>query len=187
MRSFAILAAATVMLTGCQTVTDVFTDAPPNIGPCPSALSLYDAHRIVELEGGEVRYENVGFTAEIIGVRSLCTYYGDRPIIANLELDIGFGRGPAARGDSHTYEYFVAVTRRDIAVIEKQVFPITVRFRAGEDRVFLTETIDAISIPRATEETSGTNFEILAGFELTEEQIAFNRSGQRFRVGAGQD
>ncbi len=187
MRSIAILAAAAVMLTGCQTVSEIFNEPEPNIGPCPSALSLYDAHRIVELEGDEVRYANVGFTGEIIGIRSLCSYYGDRPIIANLELDIGFGRGPAARGDSYTYEYFVAVTRRDIAVIEKQVFPITVRFRAGEDRIYLTETIDAISIPRATNETSGTNFEILVGFELTAEQLAFNRSGQRFRVGAGQD
>jgi len=148
---------------------------------------LYDAHRIVELEGDEVQYENVGFTGEIIGVRSLCSYSGLRPIIANLELDMAFGRGPAARGESHVYEYFVAVTRSDIAVMAKQVFPITVRFRAGEDRVFLTETVDAISIPRANEATSGTNFEILAGFELTPEQLAFNRSGQRFRVGAGQD
>ena len=187
MRSFAILAAAAVMLTSCETVANVIRDPIPNIGPCPSALSLYDAHRIVELDGGEVRFENVGFTGEILNIRSLCSYYGERPIVANLELDMAFGRGPAADGDTHTYEYFVAVTRRDIAVIEKQVFPITVRFAAGEDRVFLTETIDAISIPRATEGTSGTNFEIIAGFELTPEQLAFNRSGQRFRVGAGQD
>ena len=187
MRSFAILAAAAFMITGCQTVAEVFTDPVPNIGPCPSALSLYDAHRIVELDGGEVRYENVGFTGEILGVRSLCSYYGERPIVANLVLDMAFGRGPAAHGDTHVYEYFVAVTRRDIGVIEKQVFPINVRFRAGEDRVYLTETIDAISIPRANADTSGVNFEILTGFELTPEQLAFNRSGQRFRVGAGQD
>ncbi|WP_417483238.1 hypothetical protein [Maricaulis sp.] len=187
MRSFAILAAAALLLNGCQTVSDVFSEPEPNIGPCPTALSLYDAHRIVEFEDGIVAYDNVGFTGEILGVRSLCSYYGERPIIANLELDMAFGRGPAAQGDSHVYEYFVAVTRRDIAVIEKQVFPISIRFQPGEDRVYLTETIDAISIPRATAETSGVNFEILTGFELTPEQLAFNRSGQRFRVSAGQD
>ncbi|WP_339743110.1 hypothetical protein [uncultured Maricaulis sp.] len=187
MRSFAILAAAAFMLSGCQTVVQAFSDPVANAGPCPSALSLYDAHRIVELQGGEVRYENIGFTGEILGVRSLCTYSGENPIIANLELDMAFGRGPAAQGESHTYQYFVAVTRRDIAVIEKQVFPVTVRFRAGQDRVYMTETIDAISIPRLNADTSGVNFEILTGFELTDEQLAFNRTGQRFRVGAGQD
>tara|TARA_R110000868_G_scaffold76499_2_gene219891 strand:- start:36451 stop:37014 length:564 start_codon:yes stop_codon:yes gene_type:complete len=187
MRPFAILAAAAFMLSGCQSVVGALSTPVPNIGPCPAALSLYDAHRIVQLEGGEVRYENVGFTGEILAVRSLCSYSGERPILANLELDMGFGRGPAAVGESHTYEYFVAVTRRDTAVIAKEVFPVTVRFNAGQDRVFRTETIDAISIPRANADTSGINFEILVGFELTPEELAFNRSGQRFRVGAGQD
>ena len=186
-RSFAALAAAAGLLAGCQSVSNVLDSPEPNIGPCPSALSLYDAHRLVEINGEEITYENVGFTAEIIGVRSFCSYYGERPILANLEIDMGFGRGPAARGDAHTYEYFVAVTRRDMAVIHKETFPVRVEFDAGEDRVYLTEEIDAISIPRADEGTSGVNFEIIVGFELTPEQIAFNRSGQRFRVAAGQD
>lgn len=186
-RSLAALAASAGLLAGCQSVASVLESPEPNIGPCPSALSLYDAHRLVEVEGDEVVYENVGFTGEILGVRSLCSYYGERPIIANLEIDMGFGRGPAARGDTHTYEYFVAVTRRDLAVIRKEVFPIVVEFRPGQDRVYLTEEIEAISIPRAEEGTSGANFEIIVGFELTPEQIEFNRSGQRFRVSAGQD
>lgn len=186
-RSFAALAAAAGLLSGCQSLSDRLASPEQNSGPCPSALSLYDAHRLVEIHGDEVAYENVGFTAEILAVRSLCSYYGERPILANLELDMGFGRGPAAVGDSHTYEFFVAVTRRDVAVIEKEVFPVTVRFERGEDRVYRTERIDAIQIPRANADTSGVNFEIIAGFELTPEQLAFNRSGQRFRVAAGQD
>lgn len=186
-RSFAALAAAAGMLASCQSVSNVLDSPEPNIGPCPSALSLYDAHRLVELDGEEIDYESVGFTAEILGVRSFCSYYGERPILANLEIDMGFGRGPAARGNAHTYEYFVAVTRRDMAVIHKETFPVRVEFEAGEDRVYLTEEIEAISIPRAEEGTSGVNFEIIVGYELTPEQIAFNRSGQRFRVAAGQD
>ena len=186
-RSFAAIAAMAGLLTSCQSVQEVLSEPEPNAGPCPSALSLYDAHRIVELRNDEVIYENVGFTGEILAVRSLCSYYGERPILANLEIDFGFGRGPAAQGSERTYEVFVAVTRRDMAVMAKEIFPVSVRFPAGQDRVFRTETIDAISIPRANEGTSGVNFEILVGFELTEEQIAFNRSGQRFRVAAGQD
>ncbi|WP_291844853.1 hypothetical protein [Maricaulis sp.] len=186
-RSLALIAAMSGLLASCQSVSDILSDPEPNIGPCPSALSLYDAHRIVELRNDEVAYENVGFTGEVLAVRSLCSYYGERPILANLEIDFGFGRGPAAQGNERTYEFFVAVTRRDMAVMAKEVFPIRVRFDADEDRVFMTETIDAISIPRADEGTSGVNFEILVGFELTPEQLAFNRSGQRFRVAAGQD
>jgi len=186
-RSLALIAAMTGLLSSCQSVRDVLVDPEPNVGPCPSALSLYDAHRLVELRDGPLAYSSVGFTGEVLAVRSLCSYYGERPILANLEIDFGFGRGPAAVGSERTYDFFVAVTRRDMAVIAKETFPITVRFSADEDRVFLTETVDAISIPRADAGTSGVNFEILVGFELTEEQIAFNRSGQRFRVAAGQD
>jgi len=53
--------------------------------------------------------------------------------------------------------------------------------------VYMTESLNRITIPRATETTSGTNFEIIVGFDLTPEQIAWNRAGQRFRVNAGQD
>jgi hypothetical protein len=187
MRSLAFLTAAAVLLSGCSTAARMFEDPEPNIGPCPTALSLYDAHRIVEFEGEEIVYANIGYTGEILGVRSLCSYYGERPILANLEIDFGFGRGPAAAGSEHTYEYFIAVTRRDVGVFGRETLPLRVRFRAGEDRVYMTETIDAISIPRSAPDTSGENFEILVGFELTPEELAFNRSGQRFRVGAGQD
>ncbi|MDG1417438.1 MAG: hypothetical protein P8J78_07105 [Maricaulis sp.] len=186
MRLFAVIAATAAFLTGCQSGTNVFSAQEQNSGVCPAALALYDAHRRVEFNGEEVIYGNIGFTGEILGVRSLCTYSGDRPIIANLEIDMAFGRGPAAIGNEETYEFFVAVTRRDSAILHREVFPMRVRFNDGEDRTYATETIDAISIPRFDEGTSGANFEILVGFELSEEELAFNRSGQRFRVAAGQ-
>lgn len=190
MRTIASLAVLGLALSGCSTldaVSSALDDPEPNIGPCPAAFALYDAHRVVEFANNEEVYANVGFTGEILNVRSQCSYYGDNPILANLEIDLGFGRGPAAQGNSHTYEYFVAITRVNIGVIEKEIFPLQVRFSGDEDRTFLTETIDAISIPRAEPGTSGSNFEILVGFELSDEELAYNRSGRRFRVIAGQE
>jgi hypothetical protein len=40
-------------------------------------------------------------------------------------------------------------------------------------------------IPRASIDTSGSNFEVLIGFDVTPEMAEFNRSGSRFRVNAG--
>lgn len=174
-------------LSGCQTARKVLAvgeEAEKNPGPCPVAFSLYEASRLVELKGSE-SYANVGFTAEINKVRSLCRYVGNRPIHSDLTLDIAFGRGPAASGRTGTYQYFVAVTRKDIEVIEKKVFQIVVTFPQGVDVLELTEEIGEIIIPRANENTSGANFEIIVGFELTQEQIAFNADGKRFRVSAG--
>jgi len=182
---------ATTALAGCRSTKEVLNigeAAEANPGPCPRAFALYDASRIVEFRGGQESFANVGFTGEFQKVRSLCRYYGATPIEGDLEMDISFGRGPAAEGQSTaTYEYFVAVTRKNIGVINKQTFPIQVTFPAGADRVTLTERIDKIVIPRAKEGTSGENFEIIVGFELTEAQRAFNAEGKRFRVSAGQN
>jgi len=183
--------AATTAIAGCKSTQEVLqigAAAEANPGPCPRAFALYDASRIVEFRGGQERFANVGFTGEFQKVRSLCRYYGAQPIEGDIEMDISFGRGPAASGQSTaTYEYFVAVTRKNIGVINKQTFPIQVTFPAGADRVTVTERVDKFVIPRAKEGTSGENFEIIVGFELTEAQRDFNAEGKRFRVSAGQN
>lgn len=152
-----------------------------NPGPCPRAFTLYETSRMVQLNGAE-RYANVGFTGEINKVRSLCRYYGTAPIDANVEIDMSFGRGPAAGSATHTYYYFVAVTRKNIDVIEKQYFPVEITFPPGVNVMTKTEVIDSVTIPRAKETTSGANFEIIVGFDLTPEQYEFNAAGKRFRV-----
>jgi len=98
---------------------------------------------------------------------------------------MAFGRGPAATSDRQTYRYWVAVTRRGRAPIEKAYFDVDVRWNRGEAVVTRTERIQNIVIPRANAEISGENFEILVGFELTPEQLQFNRDGRRFRIDAG--
>jgi len=183
---FAVAAAGVFALSACSTVTNRFSDEE-NVGPCPNAFALYDAVRVVNFEGdGSEVFENVGFTAEIQDVSTLCRYVGDNPINADIELDIGFGRGPAAQGNRHTYTYWIAITRRDMAVIDKRMIEVDVRFPSGEDRVFLRERIPNVIIPRANEDTSGTNFEIILGFELTPEQLEFNREGKRFTLESAQ-
>lgn len=182
---------ATTAIAGCRSTQEVLqigAAAEANPGPCPRAFALYDASRIVEFRGGQERFANVGFTGEFQKVRSLCRYYGAQPIEGDIEMDISFGRGPAASEQSTaTYEYFVAVTRKNIGVINKETFPIQVTFPAGADRVTVTERVDKFVIPRAKEGTSGENFEIIVGFELTEAQRSFNAEGKRFRVSAGQN
>jgi len=44
--------------------------------------------------------------------------------------------------------------------------------------------LKGISIPRASAKVSGANFEVLVGFDVTPEMIAFNRDGKRFKPAA---
>jgi len=159
----------------------------PNAGPCPLLGVLYDASRLVEFKGADERFANVAFTGEMRGVRGLCRYTGSNPIEMSLDIDMAFGKGPAAEGDSRVYRYWVAVTRANMAPIEKQYFDVRVNFPGNADRMAGTETIRRVVIPRANDTVSGANFEILVGFDLTPQQIQFNRDGKRFRVDVGQE
>jgi hypothetical protein len=157
-----------------------------NAGPCPYVKVLYDASRTVEFKGGKEAAAQAGFTGEIQGISSGCAYKNDDPITIRVEVLFALGRGPQAEGDKHNYRYWVAVTERNKSVIAKEYFDLPVSFSAGQDRIYATETLQQITIPRADAKVSGGNFEVLIGFDITPEMAAFNRDGKRFRVNAGQ-
>jgi hypothetical protein len=156
-----------------------------NAGPCPFVKTLYDASRYVEFKENREASANVGYSGEIQGISAGCQYKEDQPIKVQMELLFEFGKGPQAQGSSKTYRYWVAVTDRNREVIAKESFDVPVKFADGQDRVYVTEQIKEITIPRATVTTSGSNFEVLVGFEVTPEMAAFNREGKRFRLNAG--
>ena len=156
-----------------------------NAGPCPFAKTLYDAGRYVEFKGGQEASAAVGFTGEIQGVSASCAYKSDEPIKVTMNLLFELGRGPQAEGSSKTFRYWVAVTDRNREVLAKRSFELPVNFGEGQDRVYKSETVGGIVIPRATATVSGANFEILVGFDVTPEMAAFNREGKRFRPSVG--
>jgi hypothetical protein len=156
-----------------------------NAGPCPFVKSLYDAGRYVEFKDGREASANVGFTGEIQGISAGCQYKDDQPIQVSMEVLFELGKGPQASGDSKTFHYWVAVTDRNREVIAKQSFALPVKFQSGQDRVYVTDKVQQITIPRGALNTSGANFEVLVGFDVTPQMAAFNREGKRFRVNAG--
>jgi hypothetical protein len=153
-----------------------------NAGPCPYVKILYDAARYVELEG-PAAIANVGYTGEIQGVSSDCAYRENDPIRVDMNILFDLGRGAQATGEQKSYRYWIAVTERNNAVLAKEYFDLPVNFE-GRRETSVTEE-RTIMIPRADITTSGGNFEVLIGFEVTPQMAEFNRSGSRFRVNAG--
>ena len=165
--------------------------APPlpqlrNAGPCPYVKVLYDAGRVVEFAGTEPASAAVTYSGEINNLTAACEYRDAQPIRVRVRLEFALGRGPRATSNQRTYRYWVAVTQRNQAVLAKEYFDLPVTFPAGQDRVRIEETLGEITIPRANINVSGSNFEVLVGFDVTPEQAAFNRDGRRFRINAGQ-
>jgi hypothetical protein len=157
-----------------------------NAGPCPFVKSLYDAARYVEFKDNREASANVGWSGEIQGISAGCQYKDDKPIEVTMQVLFELGKGPQAQGRQKTYHYWIAVTDRNRAVLAKQEFDLPVTFPEGQDRVYLTEDISQIVIPRASIATSGSNFEVLVGFDVTPQMAEFNRDGKRFRLNVGQ-
>jgi len=179
--------AATLLFVACSSNTSVSNlfDTRQNAGPCPSTGSIYGAERIVEFaDDSSGSYSNIAYTGEIVGVELLCRYADGDPILAQIDIDFAFGKGPAATSDVHDYTYFVSVTRRNRRVLQKERFAVRADF-SGQKVTGTRETVDSIRIPRVDESISGANFEILIGFDLTDEQLKFNRDGNRYRLDAG--
>lgn len=157
-----------------------------NAGPCPFVKSLYDAARYIEFKDGKEASAAVGYTGEIQGVSAGCEYKDNDPIKVKMQVLFELGRGPTAGSREKTYRYWIAVTDRNREVIAKETFDLPVTFPEGQDRVYTTEDIEEILIPRANSTTSGSNFEVLVGFEVTPQMAEFNRLGKRFRLNVGQ-
>jgi len=156
-----------------------------NAGPCPYVKVLYDAARYVELKDNKETATAVGYTGEIQGLASGCSYKSADPIKVDVQLLFALGKGPTATSPQHTYRYWVAVTDRNNEVIAKEYFNLPVSFPAGQDRTLVTDELKGIVIPRIKPTVSGSNFEVLVGFDVTPEMVSFNRLGKRFRPQAG--
>ncbi|MDQ0466701.1 hypothetical protein QO010_004497 [Caulobacter ginsengisoli] len=156
-----------------------------NAGPCPYVKVLYDAGRYMQFKDNKEAAANVEYTGEIEGISSGCAYKDNEPIKMQIDLLFGLGRGPQGTDNKKVYRYWVAVTQRNKEVLAKEYFDLPVSFPAGADRTLVRESVSGIVIPRANLDTSGANFEILIGFDVTPEMAAFNRDGKRFRVNAG--
>jgi hypothetical protein len=156
-----------------------------NAGPCPYVKVLYDAGRYIELKDNKETISAVGYTGEIQGLSSGCAYKAADPIKVQVEVLFALGKGAQAPSSQHTYRYWVAVTDRNNEVINKVYFNLPVTFPSGQDRTLVTDKIQGIMIPRAAPTVSGGNFEVLIGFDVTPDMVAFNRLGKRFRPNAG--
>ncbi|MGZ3375617.1 MAG: Tat pathway signal sequence domain protein [Phenylobacterium sp.] len=156
-----------------------------NSGPCPFVKTLYDASRYVEFKDAREASANVGYSGEIENISAGCEYKDNEPIKVVMDILFELGKGPQATSNQKTYHYWVAVTDRNREVIARQEFDLPVTFPAGKDRVTMTDSINNIVIPRGSMTTSGANFEVLIGFDVTPQMAEFNRVGKRFRVNAG--
>jgi len=152
---------------------------------CPTATVADQTAKVAKFGPGPSRdASNLWFTAEITQMDVACEYVqAAEPGSAatarkyermevNLRLEIVASRAPSAQSRVGEFEYFVAVADPAGNILAKETFPLRVEFRGDATRVRAVEEI----WQRYTLEGRPTRyFNIWMGFQLTPEEIEYNR------------
>lgn len=161
-----------LLVGGC---TDVFKREERR--PCPPVRLEASTAEMTRFRAGPGRdLTDVVMEAEITGFQGACQY-ADEGDSVEIELVLGFAAslGPGADSRTQTFRYFVAVPRFFPDPAGKKVFETTLTFPDGIDRVRYGGEELTITVPVDPAE-GAMAMPVYIGFQLTEEQIEFNRT-----------
>ncbi len=150
--------------------------------PCPRIAVLGGAEQVVVFDGRGTDITNVVARAEIQKSALTCEYDSDEKTIS---MDLGFNGlaelGPAATGPELHLRGFVAVTRGDNSVIRKTFVDVPVVFEKGSQKMHFVSTLED-NVLSYTNSVDGSAYEILVGFQLSPEQLAYNKAHGPLRL-----
>jgi hypothetical protein len=143
---------------------------------CPSA-------RLIPALADVTRYAGPGPTHDVtdlvlqgrvVAVNGSCEA-GDKAslVAAKVTVTIAIRRGPAMKGREADVPVFLAVTQGD-SVRDKQVFPLHVAFPPNVEQLTFTSPEISLDLP-VSKDMSGATYGIIAGFQLSADELAANR------------
>ncbi|HEY4264860.1 MAG TPA: hypothetical protein VGM72_06040 [Micropepsaceae bacterium] len=169
-------------LAGCETLgltTPMPDFSAVDMGPiCPATAVLSDAVTVTKLKAGTLPAQpnpaNVAFTAEMSQAKLDCNFNREQN---RLTVDINFAvkatRGPAAAGSDPQLDFFVAVIDVDNNIVSKQVYHGQPEMSGHASNVY-TQNVSNFPVPMAMDKRP-YDYEILTGFQLTPDELAYNR------------
>lgn len=172
----AVLAMTIVGIAGCAG----HTDEEPELGeevPCPPARLLADTAHLTQFADAQPNSVNpaIRYEADLVSVSSSCKRMRDLWSI-DLQVKAVAGRVGAPPDEPVVFPVFVALTEYDRKVIEKRVVGLPALLDRTP-RASVQIPVEGLSAPRYVLR-AGPGYEILVGFQLTPEQLAWNRRRQ---------
>lgn len=154
---------------------DVFGKSKPPL-PCPVVTVLPNADTITIFKDGPGRdLVDVLFEGVIAPASGECVYQNDDSEVAvELVLRIGSVKGPAAASQKQDFPFFVAIADPSNRILNKKVFSSPIAVPEGRRRAAVQEEI-VQQIPLLSGHHGG-DYKIIVGFQLTAEQLDYNRS-----------
>ena len=115
---------------------------------------------------------HVRYFAEFRDVQWSCDY-DENTLEVDLTLVVVVRSGPTSQAQAADLRYFVALAERGGRLVAKKTFASQVALASQGGTGAVSEEIEQ-RIPLKAGQ-SGTDFEILIGFQLTREQLEYNR------------
>jgi hypothetical protein len=168
-RAGLLLVALALILQSCgQVATKV----------CPRVGILNHASSVTKFAPtGPMSPKNAAYSVEMTDIKMECKYGGGTlsELEANVSVLVTARRGPKWQGGVGRAVYFVVVTDRSGTVLAKRTFPI--RFELG-NKVSLDFKEGSWMFVDLSQgkRTGGAAFEIWTGFQLTDNELRYNRA-----------
>lgn len=150
--------------------------------PCPTVGVLNETDHLTLFNGRGKDLTDVVLRAEIGKVVTKCEYNPEESLIS---VDLAYNGvaeiGPAAQSRNQTVTTFVAVMRRFGTKVKKQIYEVPLAFGGNSRQIQFLKTVDGTQIPYGGN-ADGRIYEILIGFQLTPEQLDYNRKVPRVPI-----
>ena len=148
---------------------------------CPAVFILQDAQNLTRFKPGPGRdITDIRFEAEIFDFRGQCNFDEDDGIWAvevELLVQISVEKGPANRQREIELEYFVVLPAFEGKPRGKRIFTVKGQFEEGRTKLVYQDDV-ALNIPLKNPNDGG-KIEVVFGFQLTPDELKFNRARQR--------
>jgi len=168
-RATGALLLAGLALAGCM------QDAGPPL-PCPRAVTVADAASLTRFDGTGRDLTDVLFEAEIAQIASACEY--DEGVVdVTVQVQFVAQRGPADQQRRGDFAYFVAIADGEQTILARESFDAMIEFPGNRTRAGVVEELEQ-HIPLRADEP-GAGYVIYVGFELTPDELAYNRQRSR--------
>jgi hypothetical protein len=184
----AALPLAALILAGCQSLglTSGGTgEAPLVVRPqaeCPRVATPADTGDITRFRTAESRdLTDLVISARITALDGTCVLVRRQTAVqVTMTMAVEATRGPAAPGRVMQLPYFVAVTGPDEQILDKAVYSLAVEFPANTQRARMRGEEVRLTLPISSEQQA-RDYRVFVGFQLTEPELALNRSRQAAR------
>ncbi|HEB80205.1 MAG TPA: hypothetical protein ENI79_07015 [Rhodospirillales bacterium] len=168
---------------------DTFSSAVPP-PPCPRPAIYAETANVTKFREGPGR-DLIDVVAEgkIIGFSGGCNYdfdeeTGEGVLTVEISVDFEAHRGTANKDRKAKFDYFISVTDQNHNVLSKGVFDVDIEFPGNRTRAGYTDDDPPVNLEIPLQKGQiGEDFNILIGFQLSNDELTFNRRQRKISVG----